>query len=181
MLYGGFSPSAATWWGAGLSFLNSLTVEVGDGFTPFGFDWSDLGMGAAGIGYGVLQSEVPVFQNVNLKFSYWSGRGFKTPAAFIQDYDAMTVWASVNVHEFLPETWKEYWPKWLALAVGYGVHDGETRREFAIGFDINFLGFEGTSEDLLFLKKSLNLIRPPLPAVKFTEGRRPHYQVFMLR
>jgi hypothetical protein len=171
LLWGGYDRRTALWLSAGMAMFNAVEIEVGDGFSPYGFDYQDLIFGMAGISFGMLQSEIPVLQNFNLKFSYFTNKGFKTPAAFIEDYDAMTVWCSVNVHNLLPEPARKYWPEFINLALGMGVTENESRREFVLGIDINFEGFHTGSEDVLYVQKIVNLLRVPAPAIGWTEGK----------
>jgi hypothetical protein len=175
LLWGGCQRSTALWWGAGIAAFNAFEIEVGDGFSPYGFDYQDLVFGFSGIAFGMLQTEVPFLRNFDLKFSYYSNLGPKTPASFVEDYDAMTIWCSVNVHNLMPESIRSWWPKFLNLAIGYGVDDNHTRREFVIGFDINLEAFETSSEDLLYAERVVNLMHLPSPAIKWTEGRKPQY------
>jgi hypothetical protein len=181
MLWGGYERSTAFWWAAGLSFLNGLEVEIGDGFTPYGFDYQDLMFDIGGVCYGMLQTEVPFLRNFDFKFSYYSKAGFKSPAAFTEDYDAMTIWLSMNVHRLLPSSWRDYWPEFINIAVGYGVDDHQTRREFAIGLDLNLEAFKTSNEDILLTERILNVMRLPLPAVTFIQGKPPDAQFFYLR
>ena len=175
LLWGGHDHSTAFWWATGLALFNGLQIEIGDGFSAYGFDYQDLLFDFAGVGYAMLQSEVPFLENFDFKFSYWSQTGVKTPIQFTKDYDAMTIWLSLNMHNLLPGKVGEWWPKWLNVAVGYGVDDRETRREFAISFDFNFEGLSTQSEDWLWAQRLGNLWHPPLPAVKYTTGRSPMY------
>jgi hypothetical protein len=182
LLWGGHSPSTALWWSAGLAMFNSLEIEIGDGFSAFGFDYQDLVFGLGGVGYGILQSEVPFFRNFNFKLSYWSRKGFTSPANFTSDYDAMTVWLTVDMHRLLPKPVSTVWPAWLNLAVGMGVDDGESRRELVVGFDLNLEGlFTSESQDLLLSQRMLDVLHWPAPALKFTEGRGPNSYLFHIR
>lgn len=181
MLWGGYDRSTAFWWAAGISLFNGLQIEIGDGYTPYGFDYQDLVFDFAGVGYGMLQSEIPFLENFNIKFSYWSATGVKTPIEFTKDYDAMTVWLSLNVHNILSPEGSSWWPAWLNLAVGYGVDDNATRKEFVIGLDLNFEGIATRSEDVLLAEKLGNLWRPPAPALKFTTGKEPRWYLLHTR
>lgn len=172
LLWGGYDRSTALWIASGMAMFNAVEIEVGDGFSEFGFDYQDLTFDVIGVAYGMLQAEIPALDNFNVKFSYFSDKGFKTPASFIQDYDAMTVWLSVNVHNLLPEPVRKYWPEFINLAAGFGVTNGETRREFIIGIDFNLEGIHTSSEDVLYAQRLLNLMRIPAPAVVWTEGER---------
>jgi hypothetical protein len=180
LLYSGSSPEAALWWSAGIAAFHSLEIEIGDGFSPWGFCYEDLVMGWLGIAYGMLQAEVPYFRNFSFKFSYWSN-AIKSPANFTNDYDAMTVWLAFDVHNLLPSSMSDYWPKFLRLAVGYGLGYGETRRELAIGFDINLDAITPCSDEMLLGQRVLNTLRLPLPTVKFTEGKGPVWYMAHLK
>jgi hypothetical protein len=159
---------------------NGLQIEIGDGMSQYGFDYQDLVFDMGGVAYGMLQSEVPVLQNFNFKFSYWSKKGFTSPANFTQDYDAMTIWLTVNVHNLLPTSMDKYWPEWLQIALGYGVDDHETKREGVIALDLNFEAFKTENDNVRVAEKLLDLMHVPAPAVKFTERTPPKYYLFHL-
>ena len=181
MTWGGYKQSTALGWALGASIFHGLEIEIGDGFSEYGFDYQDLMFDLMGTAYGYLQAREPFFNNFDFKFSYWSTKGFKTPAAFTEDYDALTIWLSFNVHNLLPERASEYWPKWLNLAVGYGVGENETVREFMVGFDLNFKGFTTSNENVLAAERLLDLMHFPAPGVKFSPGRKPTYELFLLK
>lgn len=181
LLWGGHSPEASLWWAAGIAAFHSVQIEIGDAFSPYGFDYQDMLMGLFGVGYGMLQTEVPFLDNFNFKVSYWSQKGFTTPANFTSDYDAMTVWLTANVHNLMPETMRDYWPEFIQLAVGYGVGWGETRRELVIGLDLNLEAFTTNDDTILLLERSFNNIHWPAPALKLTEGKGPVSYMFHLK
>jgi hypothetical protein len=182
LLWGGYDRSTAFWWAAGIGIWNGLQIEIGDGFTMYGFDYQDLVFDVAGVGYGMLQSQVPVLQNFNLKFSYWSQKGITSPANFTTDYDALTIWLTINVHNLLPTSMDKYWPKFLQLAVGYGVTDQSTRRELAIGLDLSIESlFNPSNEDRLWMTRIADMLHLPAPAVIFTEGKSPRFDLFYLK
>jgi len=176
LLWGGCDRSTALWWGAGYAFWNGLETEIGDGFSPYGFDYQDLVLDIGGVAFGLLQTDIPFLQNFDFKFSFWSTAGFKSPANFINDYDAMTIWLTANVHNLLPEGVRDYWPEFLRLGVGYSVDDRETRREVAVGLDISIESlFRAPNDEVLMVQRALDIVHLPLPAVKFTQGKVPRY------
>ena len=177
MLWGGFEPDAAFWWGAGITEFLALSLEIGDGFSTFGFSYEDLTANTVGLAYGMLQTRVPFLQNFSLKWSYVPA-GKRDGLNFTQHYDAHTYWLSVNIHELLPSQWAEYWPRFVQLAAGYSI-DG-SRREGVIGLDFNLEVFPAPSPELLLVQKTLNMFHVPAPAVKFTEGKEPQYYFFHL-
>ena len=181
LLWGGFDRSTAFWWGIGIGVFHAFEIEIGDGFSTYGFDVTDLTCGLLGVAYGVAQTEVPFLQNFDFKVSYWSNTGFRSPANFVSDYDAMTVWCSFNVHNLLPRGADHYWPKWLNIAFGYGTGGGETRREFLFALDLNLSGFSSDSEDIRYVERTLDLVHWPAPGVKFSPGAAPEYALFLLR
>ncbi len=172
LLYAGSTPQAALWWSAGVAAFHTLEIEIGDGFSPWGFSFEDLTMGFLGIGYGILQSEVPFFHNFSFKFSYWSS-AIKSPANFTNDYDAMTVWLTTNVHNLLPSSLDRYWPEFLQIAVGYGVGWDRTQREFVFGLDFNLEAFTPCSDEMLLAQRVVNTMHLPAPALKLTTEKGP--------
>jgi hypothetical protein len=180
-LWGGSDPTTARWWAAGLAAFEALSIEIGDGMSPYGFDPKDFLFNLGGIGYGILQEEVPYLQNFTFKFSYWSTYGLKSPANFTADYDAMTIWLALNVHNLLPEEAQEWWPAWLGVAVGYSVDDQATRSEVLFSIDINLEAIDLRSPDAALAQSVLNKLHLPAPGVKFTEGKPPTWSMFLLR
>jgi hypothetical protein len=178
LLWGGYDESTALWWGAGTSALFALSIEIGDGFSPFGFSFPDLLFNMSGLGWGILQAKVPFMQNFNFKWSYVPAEGYRFPPHFTDHYDAHTYWLTVNVHNLLPESMQEYWPALLQVAVGYGATDGMSRRKAAIGFDFNLKSFAVENDELGFLLRTADMIHLPAPAIRFVEGKPPTYKVF---
>ena len=177
LLWGGADRNTAFWWAAGFGLWNGFQIEIGDAFSPYGFDYQDIVFDVGGVAFGMLQSEVPALDNFNFKFSYWSNTGIKSPANFTRDYDAMVIWLTMNVHNILPASIQNSWPEFLQLAVGYGVDDQESRRKFAVGFDINIQAFTTQNEDVLLAEKTFDLLHLPLPAIRIVEDKHPRYDL----
>jgi hypothetical protein len=54
-----------------------------------------------------------------------------------------------------------------------------TRREFAVGLDINLLElFRTQQEDMLLILRTVDMFHIPAPAIKFTEAKEPRYYLF---
>jgi hypothetical protein len=129
----GLSKDDAALWGSIGGLFFQTFMEVQDGFhTTYGFDWTDQAANTLGAAYFYAQQEIPSLQNFNLKWSVGtSGRDAAREAAqmhsrlIVDDYDRQNVWLSAKVHNLLPEEARPYWPRWLQLAVGYGVKDVE--------------------------------------------------------
>ena len=178
MLWGGHDRSTAFWWAAGTTAFFSLSIEIGDGVSPYGFSFEDLAFNMGGLGYGMLQSAIPFLSNFNFKWSYVPRDGYRWPPRFTDHYDSHTYWLSVKMHELLPSPLQKYWPEFLQLAVGYGVDENQTKREGVIGLDFNLEIFPVHNPELQILQKTANMIHLPAPAVKFTEQKKPKYYLF---
>jgi hypothetical protein len=180
MLWGGYSRSAAFWWAAGTTAFFALSIEIGDGVSPYGFSFEDLGFNMLGLGFGMLQAEFPALRNVQFKWSYVPQDGYRWPPRFTDHYDGHTYWLAFNLHRMLPEGVGEYWPEFLQLAVGYGVGDKQTRREIVVGLDFNLGCLRTESPELRLLQREVDLIHLPGPGVKFSPGKQPEYRLFLL-
>ncbi len=181
MLWGGYSPSTALWVAVGLGLWNGFRIEIGDGFSPYGFDFQDLTFDFMGVAYGLLQTEIPLLQNFNWKFSYWSSKGIASPANFTNDYDAMTIWLTANVHNLLPEAARPYWPEFIQLALGFGVDQGFQQRKAIIGIDFNLSAFKTDNEDIHFAQRLVEVMHLPGPAVRIVNQKAPEYYTFYLK
>jgi hypothetical protein len=175
MLWGGYDSSDAFWLAAGSSALFALSIEIGDGLSPYGFSAYDLAFNLGGLGYAMAQEAVPFLRNFSLKWSYVPEEGYRWPPHFTDHYDAHTYWLVVNVHNLLPGNWRACWPEFIQLAFGYGVDDRQSRRESVIGLDFNIGVFRAENPELRLLQQTVNLFPLPAPAVKFTEGKRPRW------
>lgn len=169
--YGNHDRQTAFWWAVSASLLHSLGLEIGDGFSGYGFDYQDLIFDCIGLGFGMAQVWMPQLQNFNLKFSYWSARGsLVSPPRVTQDYDALTIWLTCNMHNVLPGQWGKYWPEFLQIAVGYGVDKNQTRSEIVFGIDFNLDVFSIGNPELDLVKRQLDLMHFPAPALESVEG-----------
>ena len=105
--------------------------------------------------------------------------------SFLKDYNAQTIWMSVNLHSFMKE--ESRFPKWLNLAVGYSGEnmfggfenkwevDGNTfqtsdedyprYRQFIISPDIDLTKINVRSRPLKMLLGMLNIFKFPAPAL----------------
>jgi hypothetical protein len=177
--WGGIDDQDALWWSAGLTEALALSLEIGDGFSTWGFSHEDFLSNTAGLSFGLLQTQVPFLQNFTLKWSYVPVRK-RDGLNFTQHYDAHTYWLSCNVHNLLPETWRKYWPRFLSLAVGYSTASGQNKREAVIGLDLNLEAFDIADPDVQLVQKTLNMIHVPMPGVKLGEEKKPEYFLFHL-
>ncbi|MCL5991297.1 MAG: YfiM family protein [Bacteroidetes bacterium] len=125
----GFSWDTSTLIGSILGFAYSTYVEILDGFgANWGFSPSDEIANFFGAGFFLAQHYIPYLQNFTPKFIYipanWHGERRRHPSdMFIDDYSSHTIWMSVNMHNILPKSVKDYWPSWLDLSFGYAVRN----------------------------------------------------------
>ena len=180
MEWGGYERETAFWWAAGASAFFAVSIEVGDGFSPFGFSFEDLGFNLGGLGYGILQTEVPWFRNIGFKWSYVPSEGYRWPPKFTSHYDAHIYWLTFDMHNLLPVAAGEYWPEFLQLGVGYSVGKGLSEREIVLGLDWNLEAIRTDSRELAWLIKQLNLFHFPAPGVKIFVHRPPEWRLFLL-
>jgi hypothetical protein len=177
MLWGGYDTSMAFWVAGGTAALFAVSIEIGDGLSPYGFSFYDLAFNMGGLGYAMAQVAVPYLRNFSFKWSYVPSGGYRWPPHFTDHYDAHTYWLAFNVHNLLPEKWNGFWPECIQLAVGYGVNKGYTRRELAVGIDLNIGAIDVENPELRLLRDTMNLFHVPSPAVKMTEGESPRWYV----
>lgn len=145
----GMNRKSAAWTAAGVGLGLQTTVEVMDAFSAkWGFSWSDMAFNTLGAGLFLSQELLWQEQKIIAKLSYTrpdysrapilannDGGGFSSlhsratelygssfAESFLKDYNALTVWASFNVHALTGA--KSSWlPPWLNVAVGYGAEN----------------------------------------------------------
>ena len=153
----GMQEHSSIWTGALLATGLQGTIETLDGFSSeWGFSLSDFASNLAGGGLWAFQQAQWHEQRIQMKVSstyrsypekiVFGSQGGETTIrertddlfgknifqSFLKDYNAQTIWLSVNVHSFLPE--ESRFPKWLNIAVGYGAENmyGGFRNEWKI-------------------------------------------------
>jgi len=177
-------------------FLAMSSIEVFDGFgAKWGASIPDVGANLVGSGLAVLNEGLWNEHRLQLKVSYLpsdyarSGAhedlfGSNPAEWLVKDYNGQTLWLSVRVHAFLPEgKFKEVYPRWLNLAIGYGaegliggygeedwdVINAREYRQFYVSFDIDLSNISTRSGFLHALFNVINIIRIPLPAVQIDQ------------
>ena len=184
--WAGLNETNSMIWSSTASWLFQIQMEVTDGFYErWGFSWWDVGANTLGAVYPNLQRIYEPLQSVHLKMAYYPSEDYRKGWIDypLKDYDGFTYWLSFTVEDFLPQSWKPYWPDWLAVAVGYGANEvfegpndynvspdnvGLGEQEWYIGLDYDLKRLPGDSDFMIFLKESLNLIRLPAPAIRIT-------------
>lgn len=145
----GMERRKAMWVGVGVGMGLQATIEVMDGFSEqWGFSWGDVAFNTLGVSMFAVQDLLWEEQRIIFKasgarpdystnpiFSLDGGHqttlderaaelyGTSAFEVILKDYNALTVWGSVNVHSFLPEKQAGRLPGWLNLAVGYGAEN----------------------------------------------------------
>jgi len=205
--------------------LFQSTIEVMDGFSSaWGFSLTDMAANAIGVSAFALQQKHWGEQRILFKVSSWpksydnvvitSDDGQTTSdlitrtndiygtnyfESFLKDYNAQTIWASVNVHSFLADD--NRWPSWLNLAIGYSAEnmfggyentweidnrqftlDPSYNRyqEFLIGFDVDLSRIKTKSHFLKTLLSVFNIFKVPSPALEInTQGELKLHFVYL--
>ena len=181
--WAGINPKKALLYGAITSMVYETYIEINDGFAPnWGFDWVDMGANLFGASYPFLQRSVPVFQDINFKWSFnpkWISAKIDSEKKddLLDDYTNMTFWLSVNPEIVLPKslTKAKFYPNFLAIALGMSIKNAShvissqnAYAEWYLALDIDVRKLPGKSDFLVKLKKLLNFYHFPTPAVRFS-------------
>ena len=199
--WAGLPRKRAALFGSLIGFGTMLPMEVLDGFaTKWGASWGDIAadFGGAALAFGneVLWSE----QVIQSKVSYHpTAYADQRPDLFgdkytryLKDYNGHTGWLSFRVHHFLPESkFKEKYPRWLNVAVGYGANgllggydEGLTPairereyRQYYLALDIDLSAIKTRSGALNLVFDILNVIHLPAPTLEYNgkHGLRWHW------
>ena len=142
----GMNRRAAMWTAMGVGTLLQGTIEIMDGFSEeWGFSFGDIAFNSLGVGMFAAQELLWEEQRILMKASgirpdysqepLFSADGTEVTTldqraaglygtsffhVILKDYNALTVWGSVNVHSFVKNRTSDKFPKWLNLAFGYG-------------------------------------------------------------
>ncbi len=212
----------ADWIGVGTGMLFQTTLELLDGFSKqWGFSWSDMAFNTIGAGTYIGQQKLWGEQRIVFKFSSSPinhpsttilstdgesvttvdqraadlfGNGFFE--MLLKDYNAQTIWTSVNIHSFLRE--ESRFPRWLNVAFGFGAYnmygasdntweddgalfvlddnDFPRYQQYYLSLDVDFTRIRTRSPLLKTLFGLLNVIKVPAPAIEFNrvDGVRFH-------
>ena len=198
-----------------LGTLFQSTIEIMDGFSEkWGFSVYDVAYNTAGVGAFVVQQKLWKEQRIQFKVSSYrrdynkfansqvfseTGKeitslevradvlfGNSFAERFLKDYNAQTLWASVNVHSFLPSGTR--FPRWLNVALGTGSEnlfggfenkwDGEFAafrlddniypryRQFFIGLDVDLTRLPINNYYWNTFLQIFNIFKIPGPAIE---------------
>lgn len=209
----GLEERKSIWLGVAMGSLFQASVETLDGFSAkWGFSVPDIAFNTLGVSAFAAQQLAWGEQRISLKVSSFhepypnylvnpvnegmpvslrdrarSLYGSTYPEQFLKDYNAQTIWASVNIHSFMQDKSTRI-PRWLNVAVGYGAEnmfggfensweDGDTQyildadafpryRQFYLSLDIDLTRIKTKSPFLKTLFNLFNVIKIPAPALE---------------
>lgn len=209
--WAGLNRPAARWTAFGVANLLQGTIEVMDGYSEgWGFSWPDLGANVAGSLVFTAQDalwqeqrilfkvsndlrghpDVPVTnaagQTSNLGYATRQRFGTNFFERYLKDYNAQTIWLSVNPKSFAP---RSRLPDWLNVAVGYGAENvygaygnsweqGGNRfryeptryRQWFLSPDIYFSRIPTKKRWVRLTLGILDFVKFPAPALEFSQG-----------
>ncbi len=221
----GMGRRSALWTSVGVGLGIMTTFEIMDGFSgQWGFSLPDMAFNSLGAGLFVSQEMLWQEQRIQLKISgirpgYPQEPLYSTDGTdvtlddragglygttffhvLLKDYNALTVWGSVNVHAFMKDKRDTRFPAWLNLAVGYGAgnlyggfeNKWETEdgfvfeldperypryRQFYLSPDVDWSKIPTRHRWLKATLRALNFLKLPAPALEVnTLGKaRFHY------
>jgi hypothetical protein len=167
-------------YGAGMGFVFLTTVELIDGFAC-GTSSGDILANAAGTSLYVSQAMLWNEQRIVPKFSFHSSRFFSATPRIMRlqienEFDGQTYWLSANLFSFFKGS---KIPKWLNLAVGYGVEGMDYRspsimsqesdpyRQLYVSLDVDLTKIKTKSHFLKTFIYVFNSIKVPAPTIEF--------------
>lgn len=189
MRWADFDESTSLWTAVAVPASHAIAIELGDGFSKWAFNISDLYFNSAGIVYGALQVEYPFLRNFNYKWSYYpSGSGGKSDPDWgpASDYSGHIYWIAVDVHNILPEPAKKYWPEFLNIAVGLGAKNvsygdtGTKKHKFAVSLDWNTNAIIPNADTWNILRNLIGRIHLPAPGVRSYSGEKTEAKLLLL-
>jgi len=199
LLWAGMKPNRARNYGAAYGLLFQSTIELLDGYsTAWGASGGDIIANTAGVGLMWGQDALWQEQRINMKYSYSTSPyvslrpgtfGENLREQFLKDYNGQTYWLSANIHAFTKGQNKL--PKWLNLALGYGI-DGVTgarsngeefgefdrKRQYYLGFDVELEKIQTNSKALKFVLSTLSFIKIPSPTLELTGNDTKFHWLF---
>jgi hypothetical protein len=176
----GIQRKTAAWIGAATSLLAQTLVEIGDGFHGnkpyFGFSPGDEAADIFGAAFSLMKEYAPAINRFDYKMGLWPSSAYKEGAYsnIINDDESEFFWLSYQIYHHLPDGY----PKWLNVAIGYGVQNLEQVRflpdrtssipksQLFFGLDINLKGIPIEGKAWEIISGLLDHIRIPFPALQ---------------
>lgn len=196
--WAGFTKKQEYWIGGTMGFAYMTAVECMDGYSKgWGFSWGDMGANAIGTSLAISQKAIWNEQRVQLKFSYFPSEyakynprllGSNAHERLLKDYNGQTHWLSINPYAFMNKN--SPFPKWLNVALGYGVDnmitahgntillntDGSfayfhSHRQYYLSLDLQLSAIKTKSVFLKRLLSVVSMIKIPAPALEWKNGQ----------
>ena len=210
----GMNKKQAIWTGVGIGTLMQGSIEILDGFSKkWGFSIADIGFNTLGVALFASQQFAWDEQRIVMKFSSFRKPYPNTTVLaenststttlqthtndlfgknyiqyFLKDYNAQTIWLSVNPSSFINKKDSNF-PEWLNIAVGYGAQnifggfantwtDGENvfvldsndyprYRQFYLSLDLDLTKFKTKNHFVKTLLTLANMLKIPAPTIEF--------------
>lgn len=188
MRWADFSPKTRRITSVALPLAWAISIEIGDGFSTYGYSWQDLAANSLGIGFGLLQERFPYMRNFKAKMSYYPNSYYVNNGfnkwSLTSDYRGHCYWLSFDIHNLLPQKAKRYWPPFLNMAVGYGINPKESYneqphiRDFCIAFDWNLSSIKTKQKGTYVVKELLDYIHYPAPGIGKAQGQPTRFILF---
>ena len=171
--------------GALSGFLLTVPIEIFDGFSDgYGASVGDVVADAAGpvffLGQKFAWGQVRIHPKLSFQRTGYPRLrpellGDNLLSEIVKDYNGQTYWLSFDIDKFTP------FPRWLNLAVGYGVHDMiyardaqnhqhgfNPYRQYYVALDIDLTGIQTRSKWVKALLYMVNTVRLPAPAIELS-------------
>ncbi|MBK8503034.1 MAG: DUF2279 domain-containing protein [Saprospiraceae bacterium] len=221
----GIRENQAIWLATGLGILFQGTIEMFDAYSArWGFSVNDMIYNLGGTGLFALQQWSWQDQRLRMKVSSWPKKysseriqALNSPSQsslnrrtddlfgthflerYLKDYNAQTIWLSINASSFFPEL---KIPSWFNLAIGYGSEnlyggfsnnwsEGEAvfsvlhkeyprTRQWYLSPDIDLRKIKTKNPLLKTVFSVLNIFKIPAPALEYnTTGRWRWHWLFL--
>lgn len=165
---------------SGLLFLSG--IEVLDAYsTGWGFSKSDMLANVLGCASAIALHKSIAHQMLYFKFGYWPSpyadqnpkllgqNGF---TRILKDYNGQSYWLSCSLKY-------KFWPKWLALSLGYGITGFihaypdtlHSKRLFKCSIDFNPNAIKSSKGWLKPIKWIFKYVKFPFPSLAFNEKK----------
>lgn len=194
MRWNGVPEKKAIWYGGIYGSFFLTTIEILDGYSKeWGSSWGDLIANTSGTTILISQELIWKEQRIQLKYSFFPSEyakhnpsllGENTLQQSLKDYNGQTLWASLNVSDFLPNS---NVPEWLNFAFGYGaegmiqakefnnyssLETFNRHRQYYLSLDVNLRKVKTGSVFWNRFLKLMSFIKIPAPALMHTEQNK---------
>jgi hypothetical protein len=196
--WSGVKEKKAIIYGSLTGFLLQAPIEIFDGLSSeYGASPGDLTANASGSLLVMSQYLLWKELRIHMKYSFHQTNfshirqgipdssdkyvlGSNLMEQLLKDYNGQTYWFCGNIYSFMKK--ESRFPKWLNLAVGYGVENmvfADTKKDISYGYkpyrqfylsvDIDLQKIKTKSAFLRRVFYAVNLVHLPAPALEFNE------------